>query len=175
MNTANRILQIAYCQGSNFHGVEIDKRKMDIPEEVRTHFRDIRNIQKLVSPVMINIFDEVISDRKRYLAEAKKFISSYRKERCVVFLDPDTGLEPEKSEPNLGHVLAKEAKEFWDTLKPFDTLALYQHQTNRSGKPWEETKRVQFEEAIGIPQGSVKIGRGLQLAKDVVLFYVQKV
>ena len=48
----------------------------------------------------------------------------------------DTGLEPAR--PNLNHVLNKDAKDFWDTLKPMDVLTLYQHQTNLRGEPWEE-------------------------------------
>jgi hypothetical protein len=173
INSANRILQIAYFRGDDFERVEIDGEEMDIPVEVKAHFRDIRKIHGLSSPMKISIFDAVIANRKRYVDEAKKFISSFKDDRCVVFLDPDTGLEPAK--PSLNHVLNKEAKDFWDTLKLSDVLAFYQHQTNRNGEPWEEAKRVQFEKAIGVPKGAVKIGHGKRLAGDVVVFYAQKV
>ncbi len=89
-----------------------------------------------------------------------------------MFLDPDTGLE--STRPSFKHVLRREANDFWKSLKAGDTLAIYQHQTNRNGKPWQEPKRIEFEKAIGVPEGSVKVGCGLELARDVVLFYVVK-
>jgi hypothetical protein len=153
--------------------VELDKQEKVIPEEVQKHFRDIRNIENLSLPVKVRVFDEVITDRNRYLLKAKEFISRYAVEnRCVVFLDPDTGLEP--TIPNLKHVLRKEAYEFWKSLKIGDVLVLYQHQTNRNGEPWEESKRMEFEKAIGAEKDSVKVGRGPKLARDVVLFYAVK-
>jgi hypothetical protein len=172
MNTVKRILQIAYLQASDFPKVEIDKEEKDMPKEVQTHFRDIRNIEALLSPIKVSVFSKIIVDRKQYLREAKEFISLYQKERCVVFLDPDTGLEPAR--PSLKHVLKEEAREFWKTLRTNDLLALYQHETNKAGRPWEETKRIELEKAIGAPKGSVMVGRSLKVAKDVVLFYAKK-
>jgi hypothetical protein len=172
VNSASRILQIAYFQEHTFPKIELDKEEKEIPEEVQAHFRDIRNIESLSSPVKVNVFSKVITDRKEYLLEAKKFISLYQKDLCAVFLDPDTGLEP--TNPTLKHVLNDEANDFWSSLKLGDILVLYQHQTNKNGKPWVEPKRVQFEKAIGASRGSVKIGRGPKLAKDVVLLYAVK-
>lgn len=172
VNSASRILQIAYFQEHTFPKVELDKEEKEVPEEVQAHFRDIRNIESLSSPIKINVFSKVVTDRNEYLHEAKKFITLYKEDRCVVFLDPDTGLEPTK--PNLKHVLNDEANNFWSSLKSGDILVLYQHKTNMNGKPWVEPKRAQFEKAIGASRGAVKIGRGPKLAKDVVLFYAVK-
>jgi hypothetical protein len=172
VNSATRILQIAYFQEHSFPKVELDKEEKEIPQEIQTHYRDIRNIENLSSPIKVNVFHKVITDRRQYLLEAKKFISSYIKDQCVVFLDPDTGLEPKN--PSLKHVLNEEAKEFWKSLKVGDVLVLYQHQTNRNGKPWKEPKRAQFEKVIDGPKGSVKVGCGPKLARDVVLFYAVK-
>jgi len=173
MNSASYILQIAYFQECSFAKVELDTEEKVIPEEVQKHLRDIRNIENFSSAIKVRVFNKVIGDRRRYLLEAKEFISRYAAEgRCILFLDPDTGLEP--TNPNLKHVLKKEADEFWKSLKIGDVLVLYQHQTNRNGKPWQESKRMEFEEAIGAPKGSVKVGRGPKLAKDVVLFYAIK-
>jgi hypothetical protein len=176
MYSANRILQIAYFREDDFEKMEIDTEQMNIPAEVKAHFREIRNIKELASSVKISVFDTVLTNRKQYINAAKEFIASFKQERCIVFLDPDTGLEPKKLKPNheLDYVLNQEAKDFWDILKPLDVLSLYQHQTNRRGELWEETKREQFEKAINAKQNTVKIGRGIQLARDVVLFYVQK-
>jgi hypothetical protein len=172
MNTAKRILQIAYFRDNDFDIIEIDGEKFNIPSEVKAHFRNIRKIEELSSPVKVSVFDTVFKNRIEYLDQAKKFISSFSRERCIVFLDPDTGLEP--SNPNLNHLLGREVTEFWAILKPGDVLALYQHKTNLNNKLWVEPKRVQFERAIKVPEGTVKIAHGLKLARDVVLFYVHK-
>jgi len=172
IKAASRILQIAYFREDDPSRVEMDGNDHDIPAEVMAHFRDISRIHELPSHVKITVFDKVIADRNEYLDEASEFISSFKKERCIVFLDPDTGLEP--ANHNLNHVLDKEAKAYWDTLKHLDVLALYQHQTNRNGEAWEEPKRMQFERAIAVPHGIVKTGRGVHVARDVVLFYAQK-
>jgi hypothetical protein len=172
MNTAKRILQIAYFRDDDFDGVEINGVKLDIPSEIKSHFRDIRRIQELSLPVKVSVFDTVLGNRKEYLDQARKFIVSFSHERCIVFLDPDTGLEPPR--PNLNHVLDSEIRELWDALKPGDVLALYQHQTNKNGRPWVEPKSVQFERAIAVAAGSSKIACGFSLARDVVLFYVPK-
>jgi hypothetical protein len=172
MNSASRILHIAYFQEHSFPKVELDYEEKAIPREVQQHFRDIKNIENLSSPNKVRLFDKVIIDRNRYVFEAKKIITRFIDDRCVVFLDPDTGLEPKK--PSLKHVLRKEANEFWENLKLGDVFVFYQHQTNKSGEPWEESKRVEFEKAIGAGKDTVKIGRGPKLAKDVVLFYAIK-
>ncbi|MHB8829162.1 MAG: hypothetical protein ACYC6Q_06500 [Syntrophales bacterium] len=173
VNSASRILQIAYLQEHTFPKIDLDKEEKEIPEEVQAHFRDIRNIESLSSPVKINVFSKVITDRKNYLLEAKEFISLYKEDKCIVFLDPDTGLEP-TTRPTLKHVLNDEANDFWSCLKSDDILVLYQHQTNKNGNPWVEPRRMQFEKSIGASRGSVKIGRGPRLAKDVVLLYAVK-
>jgi len=172
-NSASLILQIAYFQEHDFSKVELGEKEKEIPKEVLAHFRDIRNIERISSPIKVHVFNKLITDRKQYLLEAKEFIALHAEDRNVVFLDPDTGLEPTRN-PTLKHVLNKEANEFWTKLKAGDTLALYQHQTTKNGNPWVESKREQFENAIKAPRGSVKVGRGLKLAKDVVLFYAVK-
>jgi hypothetical protein len=174
MNDANRILQIAYFRDDDFFGVEIDGGKFDIPSEIKAHFRDIRRTEGLSSPPKVSVFVTVFENRKEYLDQAKEFITAFSHERCIVFLDPDTGLEPPKTKPNLNHVLSKEIRDFWHTLKPGDLLALYQHKTNRNGEAWKEPKRKQFQEAIIAAEGTVKIAHGPKLARDVILIYVQK-
>ena len=175
VNTAKRILQIAYFRYDDFSGVEIDGGKFDIPLEIKAHFRDIRRIEGLSSPLKVSILDTVFENRKEYLDQAKEFITSFSHERCIVFLDPDTGLEPAR--PSLNHVLKCEINELWDAMKQGDILALYQHKTNKKGGPWvkwAEPKRLQFERAIAAATGSVKIAHGFRLAGDVVLLYVPK-
>lgn len=150
----------------------IDGKHLKIPSDVKMHFRDIRNVERSPFGAKVKVFDVVFQERNSYLRLAKNFIASYENEKCIVFLDPDTGLAP--SRPTLKHVLEPEVKEFWTTLKPGDVLALYQHKTNRNGEEWVEPKRKQLQEAIGTEKGTVKIATGFDIASDVVFFYAER-
>jgi hypothetical protein len=169
---AQRILQFAYYRRSEFANVIIDGEEYSIPQEVLSHFRDLRTVGSLKSDIRITVFDALFEDREHYLKAAEAFLLKFRKERCVVFLDPDTGLEPQS--PSLDHVLESEAKTIWETTKSGDVYVFYQHQTNLAGKPWIEPKRRQLERALNLPEHSIKIARGPQIARDVVFFYKQK-
>ena len=46
VNSASRILQIAYFQEHTFPKVELDKEEKEVPEEVQAHFRDISDLVK---------------------------------------------------------------------------------------------------------------------------------
>jgi hypothetical protein len=173
VNSAQHILQIAYFRHDDFSAVEIDGERLDIPIAVKTHFRNIRRIEELSLPAKIRVFDPVFRNREEYLDEAKGFISSFSDGKRIVFLDPDTGLEPAKK-ASLNHALDKDLKCFWCTLKTGDILVLYQHQTNRNGEEWKEPKRSQFEKAIKATSGTAKIAHGTELAHDVILIYAVK-
>ena len=169
---AQRILQLAFYRPSEFEKIIIDGQEYDIPQEVIGHFRDLRTVCSLQSDIRVTVFDAFFEDREHYLKEAKNILLQFRKERCVVFLDPDTGLEPQK--PSLDHVLESEAKAIWEETKSGDIYVFYQHQTNRAGRPWIEAKRGQLERALGLPEHLIKIAQGPQIAHDVVFFYMQK-
>lgn len=93
---------------------------------------------------------------------------------CIVFLDPDTGLQPPNSPPKLSHVLDSELKYMWDKLHVGDIMVCYQHQTNRNAQEWIEPKREQFEKALELPHDSVKVAKGQEIASDVVFYYCSK-
>jgi hypothetical protein len=169
---AHRILQLAYYRPSQFANVIIDGEDYSIPLEVLSHFRDLRTVGSMQSDIYVTVFDACFEDREHYLRASKAFLLKFRKERCVVFLDPDTGLEPQN--PSLDHVLESEAKSIWEAIKPGDIYVFYQHQTNRAGKPWVEPKRRQLESALGLPEHSIKIAQAPQIAHDVVFFFMQK-
>ena len=96
-----------------------------------------------------------------------------RHERCVVFLDPDTGLEPNGG-GDAKHVLESEALAFWNALPQGSVFVFYQHETNKAGKPWIEDKRAQLADAIRIPIEKLGVVSSPKIAKDVVLFYASK-
>ena len=125
------------------------------------------------STVRVTVFDPPYRDRDAHLRAALALLQAFAQERCIAFIDPDTGLEPQ-GKSSLDHVLASEARAVWDGLKPGDVLALYQHQTGRAGKPWIEPKRGQLAEALGVPAGEVRLARGDCIAQDVAFFYLPR-
>ena len=168
---ANRIIQIAYFRSHKFPKVQLDGVDLEIPNAVITHLRDVRNIS-LIPSVQVTVFDDPFQDRAAYHASVLSFLAKFRDESCVIFLDPDTGLEPAK--PRLKHVLVREARAIWEVLKSGEVFAFYQHRTNRAGQPWIESKRLQLERGLGLKKNSIKVANSLQLANDVVIFYALK-
>jgi hypothetical protein len=79
--------------------------------EILSHFRDIRNVTGLSQHPRISVFDIVLHERDSYLRAAISYVASFSDERCVVFLDPDTGLEPNGGGDSK-HVLNHEARAF---------------------------------------------------------------
>ena len=183
---AKRILQVAYYRSSAFGSLVIDGQERDLQEDVVAHFRNLRTIEKISSKVQVTVFDFLFQDRKNY--EDEVFALLAWKERCIVFLDPDTGLQPPDNgpkprKPKHEHVLASEATAVWTRMKPLDVLAFYQHQTNRNGQPWIKPKQCQLAKAIGVQVQEVKTAQAsanphskqtVRLPQDVVIFYIQK-
>ncbi len=167
-----RILQLAYFRPSRLGQLVIDGQEYDIPEEVIAHFRNLRTIGNLGSKVRVTVFDPVFQDRAVHQQAILAFLPAFAQERCIVFLDPDTGLEPQN--PTLDHVLGTEVRAIWSVMKAGDVFAFYQHQTNRAGQPWIEPKQIQLAQALGIPQQAIKIARAPDIAQDVVFFFTQK-
>jgi hypothetical protein len=167
-----QILQVLYYRPTHWAGLELDGEKVDLPPAVIQHFRQVTAASAIQSSATIDVFANPFTNRERYLRDVIERILSRPPTRGIVFLDPDTGLEPQN--PNLNHVLNQEVAAVWDTLRAGDFLVFYQHQTNRNGDPWIEPKKEQFEHAIGVPIGSAKLARSEQIARDVVLFYAQK-
>lgn len=172
-NNATRILQIAFLNKSEFGEIEIDGQRHQIPREVLSHFRDIRNVTGLSQQLRVSVFDAPFRDREGYLHAVLNFIASFNQERCIVFLDPDTGLEPNGG-ADARHILNDEARAIWGALPHGWTCVFYQHETNRAGKPWIEEKRLQFANAIGVKIDQIGVASGPKIARDVVFFHISK-
>lgn len=166
---APRILQVAYYRPSEWEDIVIDGQQDNIPQEVIAHFRDMRNVASINSNIRVTVYDPLFQNRDTYLQGVLAFISVYQEERCVVFLDPDTGLEPQN--PSLDHILESEVRAIWEGMKSTDLLVVYQHRTNRKGQSWIEPKREQLEGTIG---RSVKTAKNSSTNPEAVLFYVQR-
>src|SRR5208283_2688702 len=107
------IFQIAYLRKSNYGKLEIDGKQYEIPMEVISHFRDNHKIIKLIKYPEVVFIDDEFGERADYLESIKRIINNNSdKKSCIIFLDPDTGLEP-YGRPNHNHVLEKELKEIW--------------------------------------------------------------
>lgn len=169
---AKKILQIAYYRKSDFESFKMDGVKHRIPEEIINHFRRIKNIETLKLEIPVHVFDTVLDNRKVYLSESLKFIKRFQDSNTVVFLDPDTGLEPKRH--GLQHVLESEAKTIYDNLIKGDVFVFYQHQTNRNGRPWIEPKREQLARALNVDLSNLKIAYGKLIAGDVAFYYCTK-
>ena len=167
------ILQVAYYRSNLWDEkrIEIDGRAFPLPPEVVNHFRDIKNIGALRSNAPVGVLDAPYDDRAQYLRCILMAIRNLKKP-AIVFLDPDTGLEP-KGKARLEHVLETEMQEIWHALRPGDLLVFYQH-ANRGRRPWVEEKRTQFEKAIGLEPGGSKLARGREIARDVAFFFSQR-
>lgn len=170
---AGRILQVAYYGETAWdYPLVLDAQQCPIDKAVIDHFRNICNIRKLTAQPRIDVITAPFSDRQRYTEEILREIASSG-DKSIVFLDPDTGLEPQ-GKASLKHVRESELLQIWAGMRPGDVLVLYQHQTNRNARPWIDPKREQFEDALALARGTAKVAQGETLARDVVLFYCQK-
>jgi len=169
---AQQILQVLYKRPSTWERLEIDGEQVELPATVIHHFRDATSVSAMQCPARVEVVSETFGDRSDYLQLVLRRIRSRAQLPGIVFLDPDTGLEPRFAGPE--HVLEQELAEIWEVLRSEDTLVFYQHQTNRSGTPWIEPKKAQFERALSVREGSSKLARAPGIASDVAFFYIKK-
>jgi len=167
-----RVLQIAFYRPSTFGRLVIDGEAHDLPAEVVAHFRDLRTIGDISPTVRVTVYDPVFEDRDTYLQSVLALLQAFAQERCIVFLDPDTGLEPQS--PGLEHVLEAEARAIWKQMKQGDVFVFYQHQTNRAGQPWIDPKRNQLAQALEVQVEDIKVAMAPEIANDVVFFFTQR-
>jgi hypothetical protein len=167
-----RILQVAFYRPNIFGQLVINGKASDLPAEVISQFRDVQKISDISPKVRATVFDLLFEHRATYLHAVLTLLPTFAHERCIVFLDPDTGLEPKK--PGLEHVLDTEARAIWDGMKNGDVFVFYQHKTNRNGRSWIEPKRIQLANAIGVQLAKILVAHAPEIANDVVLFFTQK-
>jgi hypothetical protein len=164
-----QILQVLYYRSNTWNPIEIDGDLVRIPVEVIKHFRDSKSIVKLNSLVPIEVLDREISNRDSYLQYVVDELQKKKTTKKIVFLDPDTGIEP-NGPASQKHVLENELVAIWDSLPKEDVLVFYQHQ--RRIPDWINTLQGQF--ARTIRNQRVKRATAPLIAPDVVFFYAQK-
>ncbi|MBU0743997.1 MAG: hypothetical protein KKE11_01305 [Gammaproteobacteria bacterium] len=168
------LLQVAFFRESKYSEVRMNGKERDIPKDILSHFRNLYNIYNMNFKCEIHLFDELFDNRGVYLKALLKKIIGYKGKRKIIFLDPDTGLEPQKTKSCLKHVLEDEVKKIWEAMDPKDVLVVYQHKTNMAGEPWKDSKREQLAKTINTIKEAVKIAQGPKIADDVVFFYVAR-
>lgn len=95
-----RILQIAFNPRTmELCRLLIDGDEHNVPPEVIAHFRNMRTIGSISSKTQVTVFDPIFQERDSHLKAVLTFLSAFQQERCIVFLDPDTGLEPQRQHP----------------------------------------------------------------------------
>jgi hypothetical protein len=167
------ILQVLYYRATALDKpLEIDGRSVNLPAIVMRQFRNVGNIASLGGKARVELIDSPFADRDKYLDHVLERIRARRVKAGIVFLDPDTGLQSRN--PGLEHVLEFEVRSIWQEMHRGDVLVFYQHKTNRSGAEWINPKKQQLENALGVPSGAVKVARAPTIARDVVLFFIEK-
>jgi len=140
-------------------------------EAVYKRFRNLMEIERLSSPsVQIKIVNSVWSVQRRanyaYLQEVKAELRQLPIDSPgILFLDPDTGLEPPKSKPKLERVLESELTQIWkEAVRVKDVLVFYQPKAEgKKGESWIKPKKEQFECALGLSNGAGKMARSAVL------------
>jgi hypothetical protein len=174
----NHILQVLYYRPTEWAQIEIDGKSANIPRELIQHFRDVDSICKLGCRFTIGVlkhqFDNRPDRRRDYQERIIAAIYARHYGAGIVFLDPDTGLEPESGKFGPTHVTQDELLEIWTALRRGDLLVFYQHEDNKAGREWKIRKKKQFAEAIGIHREQARIASASEIALDVAFFFARK-
>lgn len=187
-NEINKVLWIAYLREDTWTQIRFDdgQAAVSVPKEVIDHFKSIRhNMSQLRENIGLDIIlvddkiDEKYSHRNRinYKKSICRYIKNNDGGNKVVFLDPDTGLEPNIL--NETHVSKGEVEEIWESLKAGDYLVFYQHKSYDDG--WRERRRKELAD-ICKSKGGIKMWYAdvpmnndfAKLARDVVFYFIKK-
>ncbi len=165
------ILQVPYWRPENAHPhFNFMGKRVVVSSKVWSFFRNIHSITRLGPKIGLSIavidkeFDP--DHRKSYLSEIKAEINEARRP-LVLFLDPDTGLQPKKCRPE--HTSITEIQELWSILKPGEWLILYQHA--RHSLDWSES--VASELSFLCNGSKANIVRSDDTGKDVAFICMQ--
>jgi len=166
-----RIFQVAMLtQDSEKAKLKCNGKMSDIPLEVWNHFRDVKHVKQLGQDcgIEIEVFDEDFRHGGR-IAYFQKVLARVQQlcEPTVVFLDPDTGIQPNGL--TLQHVSCQEISAVWQAIQEKSCLVIYQHRPRELD--WHTRYRTKFEKAC--ENAAIEIFES-ESAKDVAFFAVCK-
>lgn len=180
------ILQVAFYnpESQNVQLASTRYGSIELPQQVLDQFpRDLNDIKRLEETTGIRIqvflepFQKHLGTRHRtadggsYVDKANEWINSNREGPLVVFLDPDTGIEPLKSDVTYKHVTAHELKRFFDALQPNDLFVLYQHAPRRKESNWELSRQQKLVKSIGLHSEDIVDRLTCKAVADDVAFF----
>lgn len=174
---SRHILQVLYYRPTVWDQIKIDGKLVEMPNSVIRHFRDVNSIRRLSCGVIVETVPERFDGRSEYLETILVAIPARTEAPGIVFLDPDTGLEPKSGKYDHSHVCIDELKGIWGALSARDLLVLYQHEDNKRNEEWRERKRRQFAAALashGVSDAHVKLAHAPGIARDVAFYFAQK-
>ena len=166
------ILQIPYWRPEEFYPhFKFQDESPQVSDKVWQFFRNIHHAKSLGPKfgISINIIaSEFKSDqRNEYLKEIKSEIRRLKRP-LLLFLDPDTGLQPNKCKPE--HTSIDEIKKLWPILQSKEWLVLYQHARRTSD--W--IKSIADQLSFLCNNEAVHVARSEDVGKDVAFLCVQK-
>lgn len=166
------ILQVPYVRSeTKLPSVRIGEQDVVVDAQVWRFFRDLARIEELgvTAGISIRVVTTpfVPGARDVYMQSVRAEITA-AKRPVLVFLDPDTGLQPQQV--GAAHTTTREVRECWDALSAGDWLVLYQHA--RRTTTWVEDVRTQFAEACG--NAPVMLAKSTEIGTDVAFFAARK-
>jgi len=166
------ILQVPYLRSEAFHPhFDFEEKKFPIPEKVWRFFRNVHDVTRLGTEIGVSInvvaSEFIPNQRNAYVREVEKEMNR-SKHPLLLFLDPDTGLQPTKSKPE--HTTTDELTALWSMLQPREWLVLYQHARRKSD--WVQSVKKQLSEICRNPK--VTISRSQDVGQDVAFLCIEK-
>lgn len=171
-----KVFQIAYYRNDSWPLLNFNGDDIPIPEKVLNHFRDIKLIKNL--DPRIEVFDQGFEhkNRQEYTDNLCKMLKETQ-EKKIVFLDPDTGLEPRESGGGAEHIKREEVKQIFGSLNAGDFLVFYQHRfwpPRDNGKTWDEIRRGELAVACDLSKSKIRTWNANKIANDVIFFFTEK-
>ena len=155
--------QMVECQDISRHVADHYHRHNDLNgiRAVGKHFGiDIEVwLEQFTHATRVEYFQEVLKEIRKSTA------------RTVWFFDPDTGIEPPKSEADKTHMRLQELSNTFALLRPRDYLACYQHAWWK--QDWRTQARTRLSEHMSVDENEVEVFTS-DYSKDVIILAVER-
>lgn len=168
------VIQVPYWRPEVMeHKSIIGNQSAAIDDGVWSFFRDIRHAERLGQHcnVAIKIFREQYghpaSARNMYAQGLSQYLDACERP-FLLFLDPDTGLEPAKC--NITHTSKSEVERSWQDLHSGDWLVFYQHA--RRELDWADSVSRQLSKVCGGTH--FEQARSETIGKEVAFLFAKK-
>jgi hypothetical protein len=164
------ILQVAYFRDGVARLLKTDLGECPIADDVWKHFADLAAIERLSEAlgVEVRVYGKLFDPRKRedYVEGVLSAAGQGSRPR-LLFLDPDTGIEPGTLKPE--HASSREIARLWSSLDHGEVLAVYQHAPHETA--WVEKSVERMAKAC---QGATVLSIQGTVAADVAILWARK-